>query len=220
MICDTKVVITTFAIPDMTAKILYILTILSCQSLFSQGLKVLISEEKTGRRVELLAENKTTDTLNVLLTVNAEGYRRSSLKPIVRDIPPLKRVPMITLIELDGVESRYTFDLVVNEPGSEKLFEETSPERDIERVLANQLVIFTTENCTKCDRLIETLEQNHIQHRLFTVEEDALIYRQFMSYVERRLTSETKIRFPVIWIKEDVIFGYDDVEEIIGLLDE
>ncbi|NNM09630.1 MAG: hypothetical protein HKO61_10680, partial [Flavobacteriaceae bacterium] len=54
----------------------------------SQGLKVLIKEQKSGKRLVLVAENKTQDTLNVFLMVNAEGYRRSASKPVIKNIPP------------------------------------------------------------------------------------------------------------------------------------
>ena len=57
----------------------------------------------------------------------------------------MAEVPMITLIELDGVESQYTFDLVVNEKANPLSFSHTmSPERDIERVINGKLVIFTS----------------------------------------------------------------------------
>jgi len=218
MICDAKVVITTFAVTDMIRKILIIIVIFNCQQLLSQGLKVLITEEKKGRRVELIAENKTTDTLNVFLVVNAEGYRRSASKPVIKDIPPLARVPMMTLIELDGVESQYTFEMVVNDKGSEINYSEEAPERDIERVIKGQLVIFSADDCSKCGLLSRILTEKRIQHRMFNITEDAVLYGQFMTYIERRLNGETKIVFPIIWNKDEVIFGYDKIEVILEQL--
>ncbi len=202
----------------MRYKILLLITVLSAHSALSQGLKVLIKEKKQGKRLVLIAENKTQDTLNVFLMVNAEGYRRSASKPVIKNVPPLSEVPMITLIELNGVESRYTFDLVVNDKESPLSFSQDEPERDIERVMHGKIVIFTADGCTKCTALSEKLNENRIQHRVFDIQQDAMLYGQFMSFIERKLTSRTKIRFPVIWNRDDVIFGYDKIEEIIGLI--
>jgi glutaredoxin-related protein len=218
MICDAKVVITTFVKPVMKFKIPLIVLLLCQLGVFSQGLKVLISEEKKGKRITLFAENKTRDTLNVFLTVNAEGYRRSSLKPVIKDLSPGARVPMMTLIELEGTDSRYTFEMVVNDKESEVNFSYEEPERDIERVIGGQLVIFSAEDCPKCMELIAELTEKHIQHRMFDIKEDAVLYGQFMSFIERRLSRETKIRFPIIWNKDEVIFGYETLEETIQML--
>lgn len=203
----------------MGPKILTLLIILFAAKGFSQGLKVLISEEKKGKRLQLFAENKTQDTLNVFLMVNAEGYRRSASKPVIKNIGPGDKVPMITLIELDGVESRYTFDLVVNDKQSDLSYSYEEPERDIERVIKGQLVIFSADECGKCTLLSSLLNDKRIQHRMFNINEDAVLYGQFMSFIERRLTAETKIIFPIVWNRDDVIFGYDNVEDIIGILE-
>jgi hypothetical protein len=219
MVCDAKVVITTFVKTDMLRNFLFLLLFIYSGNLMAQGLKVLIKEQKRGKRLVLIAENKTQDTLNVFLMVNAEGYRRSASKPIIKNIPPLAEVPMITLIELNGVESQYTFDLVVNEKASPLSFSYDTPERDIERVLKGKLVIFIAEGCDKCNLLTEKLEARGVQHRIFNIKEDAVLYGQFMSFIERKLTSETKIRLPVVWNRDDVIFGYDSLKEILGLLE-
>ena len=202
----------------MRYKILLIITVLSVHSAWCQGLKVLIKEKKQGKRLVLIAENKTQDTLNVFLMVNAEGYRRSASKPVIKNVPPLSEVPMITLIELSGVESMYTFDLVVNEKESPMSFAYDSPERDIERVMKGKIVIFTADGCTKCTVLSEKLNESRIQHRMIDIQQDAMLYGQFMSFIERKLTSETKIKFPVIWDRDDVIFGYDELEVILRRL--
>ncbi|NNJ82298.1 MAG: hypothetical protein HKP11_08905 [Flavobacteriaceae bacterium] len=203
----------------MLRNFIFLFLILTSAQSMSQGLKVLIKEQKSGKRLVLVAENKTQDTLNVFLMVNAEGYRRSASKPVIKNIPPLTEVPMITLIELDGVESRYTFDLVVNEKANPMSFSYDEPERDIQRVLQGKLVVFSAEGCGKCDLLSEKLEELRIQHRVFNIKDDAVLYGQFMSFIERKLTSETKIRFPVVWNRDDVIFGFDDLDSIISRLD-
>ncbi|MCW9037672.1 hypothetical protein [Altibacter sp.] len=186
----------------------------------AQGLKVLITEKKSGKRVVLMAQNRTADTLNVFLMVNAEGYRRSASKPVIKNIPPNSSVPMITLIELKAEPRHYTYDLIVNslEDAKDLVFERQ--ENDIERIVSGKLVIFTAEACEACETLIDRLTENRITHRAFDIHEEEVIYRQFLSYIERQLTEETKIRLPVIWNKDEVIFGYDNLESIVTILSD
>ena len=197
-----------------------ILLILSSYACQSQGLKVLITEEKKGKRVQLFAENKTADTLNVLLTVNGEGYRRSALKPVVKDIPPYDKVEMITLIELADVPSQYTFDMMINEKGTINAEEYNDKERDIERVILDKLVLFTVADCERCEALITALEEKRIALRTFDIHEDKKIFAQFMSYIERDLTVDTKIAYPIIWNRDRVIFGYDSLNVMVEILSD
>ncbi len=186
---------------------------------FSQDLKVLITEKKTGKRVVLIAENKTQDTLNVFLMVHAEGYRRSASKPVLKDLPPLSKTPMITLIELTGVPHQYTYELIVNERKTELQFTVNKKANDIERTLTNRVVVFSKNNCPKCELLTSLLTSKRIQYRDLNIEKDQALYRQFMVFMESRLDAQTKIRFPVIWNKDHAIFGYDNIEEIVQELD-
>ncbi|PKA83697.1 glutaredoxin [Ulvibacter sp. MAR_2010_11] len=196
------------------------ITLLFFSLLFSfsgicQGLQVLISEEKQGKRIVLMAENKTKDTLNVFFMVNAEGYRKSASKPVIKNLPPLSKTPMLTLVELNGVASQYTYDLIINKEERNLNFTYEKQAVDIEKLIEGKLVLFATSKCEKCDALASRLKDDRIQHRVLDVTEDAILYNQFMRLIERQLTEQTKIRFPVIWNKNHVIFGYDDLETIL-----
>lgn len=186
---------------------------------FGQGLQVLITEEKNGKRVELFAENKTSDTLNVFFLIKAEGYRRSAAKPILKDLPPNSKVPMTTLIELDGETSQYTYDLIINKERKDISIKFTPEARDIRSIVQDRLVLFVAPGCDKCTALSEALTEKRITHKAFDIHQDPTMYRQFMSFIERMLTSETKIKFPVIWNNDYVIFGYDELETIVDELE-
>ncbi len=188
-------------------------------SSYSQDLKVLVTEKKTGKRVVLVAENKTQDTLNVFLMVHAEGYRKSASKPVLMDLLPGKKTPMITLIELSGVPHHYTYELIINEQKTELQFTVNKKANDIARIISNKVVIFSKDSCPKCDLLTSLLTSKRIQHRSLNIDSDRALYRQFMVFVEPKLTVETKIKFPVIWNKNYVIFGYDSIEEVLNKLD-
>lgn len=186
--------------------------------MLSQNDLVVISEEKKGKRVVLFAENKTADTLNVFLMVHAEGYRRSADKPVLIDLAPRSKIPVITLIELRNVPSSYTYELIINERRMEI---EMLPEKeviDIENALRGKLVIFTMNDCEKCELLTTLLSSERIAYSEFSIHQDASIYKQFMKFVENELTSKTRIRFPVIWNKDQTLFGYDDLEKLMHKL--
>lgn len=202
----------------MLKQLLFITVLFATFGSYGQGLKILITEKKKGKRVVLMAENKTADTLNVFLMVNAEGYRKSASKPIIKNIAPQAKVPMITLIELAGQESVYTYELIINDKPLDITISHDNQAKDIERNIKGRLVLFSADNCEKCDVLTAMLVEKRVEHRVFNINENPVVYRQFMTFIERKLTSETKIRFPVIWNKTEAVFGYDDLEATLTML--
>jgi len=82
-------------------------------------------------------------------------------------------------------------------------------------LIEGKIVIFATSTCEKCDALVQQLQEKRISHRVLNITEDAILYNQFMRLIERDLKEETRIRFPVIWNKDRVIFGYDEMETIL-----
>ena len=105
----------------------------------------------------------------------------------------------------------YTYDLIINEEKRNVNFTYEKQAKDIKKMIKGKRVLFTKNNCEKCDELATVLKDNRISHRVFDITEDAILYNQFMRLIERSLTEETKIRFPVIWNKDHVIFGYNDL---------
>ena len=204
----------------MTRFLFFTFFLVTTFSTYAQGLKVLISEKKSGKRIVLMAENKTADTLNVFLMVNATGYRKSASKPVIKNISPGKTIPMITLIELAGETSQYTYDLIVNEEELDVNITHDNQVKDIEKNIQDRIVLFSTTDCEKCTALSKVLTEKRIEHRMFDIYENPVIYRQFMTFIANELTLETKIRFPVIWNKTYTIFGYKEMESVVTELSE
>ncbi len=197
----------------MISKVIIILLGLCSGLLFSQEGQVVISEKKTGKRIVLLAENQTPDTLQVFFMVYSEGYRRSADKPVVKAIPPQTKVPMITLIELNDVPSKYSYELIIKDKNQPEIAYENEVV-DIENAIKGKLVIFTLTRCKKCDALTKSLTANRISHMVFDIAREPALYRQFMKFIEAELSEQTRIQFPVIWNKDHTIFGYDDLETL------
>ncbi|MEM7186978.1 MAG: hypothetical protein AAF466_09995 [Bacteroidota bacterium] len=200
----------------MSAKVIIIFGLLLSLPSYAQGEKVVISEEKKGKRLVLLAENTTQDSLDVFFMVNAEGYRRSADKPVQKTIPPKTTVPMLTLIELRNVTSSYTYELIVNKMGKETEPTGTSEIVDIENAIRGKVVIFAMPGCSKCAELANGLTERRITYRLFNINTEPLMYRQFMTFIAPELQTQTRIEFPVIWNRDHTIFSFDVLETVLS----
>ncbi|GEQ85781.1 hypothetical protein ULMS_12890 [Patiriisocius marinistellae] len=199
-------------------KLLFLSIILCTAITWAQQDRIIISEEKKGKRTVLKAENTTDETINIFILVHAEGYRRSADKPILIDIPAKRKIPLTTLIAIDTTTASYTYDMIINEDLIEDLSKNVSYKKgaiDISRVIKDKLVLFSMTNCDRCQLLDETLLDKGIEYRNFNIDEDPILYKQFMAFIESSFTEKTKIRFPVIWNKTKAIFGFDNLEEVM-----
>ena len=125
---------------------------------------------------------------------------------------------MITLIELSDVDSNYTYELVVNDKKQAMENDLNREVVDIENAIRDKLVIFSLKNCQKCESLISELAEQRIQHRVFSIEKNPALYKQFMKYIENELTSEVRIQFPLIWNRDHTVFGYEDLTDLLTQL--
>ncbi|TPN84711.1 hypothetical protein [Aquimarina algicola] len=82
---------------------------------YAQQKEVVLIEKKQKKRTVLYVQNNTNTSKSVFLKVNPTGYRRSAQRPIIKKIPPNDTVQMLILIPLSDVESKYTYDLIVND---------------------------------------------------------------------------------------------------------
>ncbi|RMA58487.1 thioredoxin domain-containing protein [Ulvibacter antarcticus] len=195
--------------------ILTIIILFATSVLIAQEDGVVISEKKSGKRVVLFAENTTKDSLNVFFMVLSEGYRRSADRPVIKNIPPLSKIPMITLIELADIPSSYSYELVVNDKEYNLDVSIKKDVKDIEKLIEGKLVLFTIDDCDKCEQLSNTLNDRNIAHRTFNIHKDEELYRQFMAFIKKDHSEVMRIMFPVIWNKDHTIFGYKKLDEIL-----
>jgi len=178
-----------------------------------------IIEQKRGKLTDLYAQNKTEDTLNIFFLVHAKGYRKSASKPIITNIPPFSSIRLTTLIELTSEPSSYTYDLVINGNATDTSFDYEDLPKDIEKIINRKIVLFTGINCEKCTELITALDENKVRYEVIDINEKPVYYRQFIAHIQSELTVNTRIRLPLIWNKDHVIFGYDDLNDILGYLE-
>lgn len=200
-------------------KLLLISILLTPILSWSQQDRIIISEEKKGKRSVLNAENTTDETLNIFVLIDANGYRRSADKPIRVDVPAKRKIPIASLITLDQAHSSYTYELIINDnldPTKKLAYPKAAS--DVSRVIKGKLVIFSKAGCDRCTRLEEELKYRRIDFKNFKLDEHPILYKQFMAFIAASFTEKTQIRFPVIWNKEDAIFGYDVLEDVINTI--
>ena len=177
-----------------------------------------IIEKKRGKLTDLYAQNKTEDSLNIFFLVHAKGYRKSASKPIITIIPPFSSILLTTLIELTSEPSSYTYDLVINGDATETSFDYEDLPKDIIKIINRKIVLFTGINCEKCTELTTALDENKIRYDIIDINEKPVYYRQFIAHIQSELTVNTRIRLPLIWNKDYVIFGYDILDEVLDEL--
>lgn len=180
--------------------------------------KIEIIEQKRGKLTDLYAQNKSEDTLNIFFLVHAKGYRKSASKPIITNISPFSSIKLTTLIELSSEPSSYTYDLVINGDATDTSFDYEDLPKDIEKIINRKIVLFTGINCEKCSELTTALDEEKVRYELIDINEKPVYYRQFIAHIQSELTVNTHIRLPLIWNKDYVIFGYDDLNMVLGEL--
>ncbi len=202
-------------------KLKFLLTLLLVSisyTAFSQDDRILVSEKKQGKRIVFSAENITKDTLNVFFMVRSEGYRRSADRPTIKFINPGQKVQLITLIELSNVASSYDYTLIVNDEDYTLDLTNEKKTIDIEKQISNRVVLFTDETCEKCQLLHTELDVNKIDHQVFDINKDPELYQQFTAFIAKKYPEVQAMRLPVIWNKDELLFGWDQLEEIISKL--
>ena len=187
---------------------------------FAQDSRIVISEKKQGKRIVFMAENVTTDTLNVFFMVRSEGYRRSADRPTIQFINPGENKNLITLIELTDVPSSYDYTLVVNDADYSEDLSFKKGTIDIEKQIANKIVLFSEPSCEKCHLLHTELKVNRIDHQIFDISKDPKLYKQFVAFIDKKYPEIQAMRLPVIWNKDELLFGWNQLDEIIKKLKE
>lgn len=202
-------------------KILYsILFLLLPLLVKSQVEKVVISEKKQGKRLTLMAENKTPDSLNVFLMVKSEGYRRSADRPVLTTLPPQSKTPLIVLIELTNVPSSYSYDLIVNDEENKVSMAYNPQIPELEKNIEDKLVLFVKDDCAKCANLIAALLKKRIQHSVIDVNRDEAVNAQFVAFLRRHGGNNLRFPLPTVWNKGKITFGYDNLDVLVNYIEE
>lgn len=200
--------------------------IISC--IFSTGYgqfeddRVTLIEDVQPKRTIISVKNNTNSNLNVFLKIDGVGYRRSSDRPIIKDIPANAQVEMITLIPLKNETSSYTHLLVVNDKEKNLTVEfEDDPElQDFVTLLDNDLVVFKKDECPRCDQMISLMQNEHTPFKVINIDDRKRYYDALYVLLKLENEEDYSVKLPIVRKRGEMIYPIWNVRQMARLLSE
>jgi len=183
---------------------------------------VSIQEKVTGKRVELFAVNTNDIAYDIFLKVDATGYRRSSARPIIKNIPAHSKVRMITLVKLVNTESNYKYTMVVNEVRFDLAMQKNDTGLDfkMDASLKSKTVdLFTKDNCLLCNQTKDVLANNKINYKEFNIDQDSTYLVSLLKEFKAN-NIKSKIQAPVLKIEDSLYTNIRSQKQLIETLQE
>jgi glutaredoxin len=183
---------------------------------------VSIEEKVTGKRVELFAVNTNNIAYDIFLKVDATGYRRSSARPIIKNIPANSKVRMITLVKLANTESNYKYTLVVNEVRFDLAMQkdDTGLNFKMDASLKSKTVnLFTKDNCLLCNQTKDVLANNKINYKEFNIDQDSTYLVSLLKEFKANNIIST-IQAPILKIDDSLYTNIKTQKQLIKTLQQ
>ena len=166
----------------------------------AQEKQVRLVEDIQKKRTIIYVQNDTDSDKSVFLKINPIGYRRSAQRPIIKNIPANSKVQMIILIPFTDVKSSYTYNLIVNEELQNidaKRQKQNSKETSISNTSKYDLLIYTEQNCTTCDTLIQKLKDKKVDFLEIDIDsKNNLLTPQFWDAMYFKGYNRKRMRIP------------------------
>lgn len=140
---------------------------------------VTLSEKKQGKRVILYASNTDSIAYDVFLKVDTKDFRRSSNRPIIKNIPANSKIKLLTLIQLTNTKGIYKSTFIVNvvSYGMQINKDHEALDFKIDRALKSRHVtIFTKNRCNICPVATKILRSNNINYTEYNIDKDSINY--------------------------------------------
>lgn len=184
--------------------------------------RVTLIEDVQPKRTIISVKNNTNSNLNVFLKIDGVGYRRSSDRPIIKDIPANAQVEMITLIPLKNETSSYTHLLVVNDKEKNLTVEfEDDPElQDFVTLLDNDLVVFTKDECPRCDQMISLMQNEHTPFKVINIDDRKRYYDALYVLLKLENDEDYSVKLPIVRKRGEMIYPIWNVRQMARLLSE
>lgn len=150
-----------------------ILTCFFCISYaIAQKKDIEIIEVKTKKKITFYAKNNTDIPKEVFLKIDGKGFRKSSYRPVIKKVPPNKKVLLTVLIPLKGTTPEYTYFSSFDDQLDALNLKtpEVKHWKTLDHLIdKGETIIFTKDDCAKCEKLIGMLKANRIQHKEFNI---------------------------------------------------
>lgn len=184
---------------------------------------VKLTEEKKGKRVTLYATNTNSISYDVFLKVDTKDYRRSSNRPIIRNIAPNSKIKLMTLIKLANTEGNYQSLFVVNEVAFALEIDKNTEALDfkLDREIDNKkVVLFTKTNCIICPDTKKILENNKISFTEYNIDKDSSNYLRVIKEFKVDKTNRFKNEIPVLKVGDKLYNNIKTTEDFVKALRE
>ena len=140
------------------------------------------------------------------------------------NIAPHEKLYAITLIPLKGVAASYEHILVVNDRDESIIAEDnyaSDPElKDFKTLLNHPLVIFTNNDCTRCQTMVALLNQKHTEYKLINVDELKRYHDALEILLQIEDDTMRSVKLPVVRKKGEMIYPIWNVKKMAKDLSE
>ena len=179
-----------------------------------------LKENTKGKRLELFAVNTNSISYDVFLRIETEDYRRSSLRPVLKTIPPNSEVRLITMVKLNGKEGHYNSTFIVNEVAKKVAIRKDHENFDIKfdnALSRKKIVIYTKDACSLCYETTELLDKNKISYTELSVDNDSLnLMRVAKDF--KKMKQMDKALTPIIKIEDSLYASLKNKQDVIRAL--
>ncbi|WP_114903037.1 glutaredoxin domain-containing protein [Kordia sp. SMS9] len=171
----------------------------------AQSEAIEIVEVKEKKKILFYAINHTEIAKEVFFKVDGKGFRRSSYRPVIKKVPAQKKILLATLIPLKNATPEYTYFHSFDDELQEVNVEVKNVRnwKALEKVIdKGETIIFTKEECGKCEKLIGMLKANRIPHKAFNISESERFKEFFWNTVSKMKRRDVMISsIPIAIVK-------------------
>ncbi|MGB1210008.1 MAG: glutaredoxin family protein [Lacinutrix venerupis] len=184
---------------------------------------VKLSEEKKGKRITIYATNTDSISYDVFLKVDTKDFRRSSNRPIIRNIAANSKIKLMTLIQLNGTEGNYDSVFVVNEVAYALEFNKDHEAIDFKldkAIKDKKVTIFTKDDCLICPDTKRILTNNKIAFTEYNIDKDSINYLKIIKEFRADKENLFENRIPLLKVDDKVFNKIKSVEDFVAALRE
>ncbi|WP_420572420.1 hypothetical protein [Kordia sp.] len=188
----------------------FLFCLISLLSLNAQTKDVEIVEVKAKKKTTFYAINHTDTDKEVFFKIDGKGFRKSSYRPVIKKVPAQKKVALTTLIPLKNTTPEYTYFYSFDDKLQELNLETTVKSwKDLDHLIdKGETIIFTKDECAKCEKLIGMLKANRIQHKAFNISKNERYKKFFWNTISKMKRQDVLISsIPIAIVKGELHEG-------------
>lgn len=195
------------------------LLFLSTSPLFSQEYTVEIEDKLQANRLQLFAVNKNLVDLDVAIEVDGSGFKKREGREIYYRVPATSKVNIMTLIVERNKQALYTYKLKVNDSLSRR--SRQVPFELIKIDPKKPITLFLPQNCTtKCDTLINSLNESPYLYRMVKVAEDENVKSQLSAALAGGLERLESMDTPIVMLGGKMYVMIETYDDLMARMEE